>query len=350
MQLTSRTIQAGIRAALRLERLGDAPIHLQIEPTSHCNYDCLMCTHKTAIAKPAHMDFDRFEQFVRRVRPYHVTLSGFGEPLLHPKFFDMVRLLKSLGSTVNTTTNGFLLDRHIEDFCSSGIDEVSVSLDAATEESYRRIRRNEHFKKVCGNVRDLIETRNRKLAKQPRVRITFVIQRGNIEEIDAFISLASDMNVDGAYFQAYLNTEKDVNNEGIVGEIERGAVQHILKKADDLAESLDVSTNLQAILARLCDFLSVQYFATPRAELVKRCAKPYFSAYVSAEGNVRPCCSFASVPFNLGNAFETDIEKILNNEASRSFRRALRRGKAPHWLCARCVPESLSDFVFNSGW
>ncbi|MDQ7785248.1 MAG: hypothetical protein RDU20_20350, partial [Desulfomonilaceae bacterium] len=67
---------------------------IQVEVTSHCNAECVYCPH--AVSKRSrhqtHMSMDTFEKllpFFRRTA--HVHLQGWGEPLLHPRFFEMVR-------------------------------------------------------------------------------------------------------------------------------------------------------------------------------------------------------------------------------------------------------------------
>jgi MoaA/NifB/PqqE/SkfB family radical SAM enzyme len=52
-----------------------------------------------------------------------VHLQGWGEPLLHRQFFEIVARAKKAGCRVGTTTNGILLDRaEIGKLDESGID------------------------------------------------------------------------------------------------------------------------------------------------------------------------------------------------------------------------------------
>ncbi|MSP55735.1 MAG: radical SAM protein [Myxococcales bacterium] len=61
-----------------------------------------------------------------------VVLTG-GEPLLHPRFFEIVAEVRKRGLSVNVTTNGTLVDRHWERIVSGGIDSISVSLDGLAD-------------------------------------------------------------------------------------------------------------------------------------------------------------------------------------------------------------------------
>jgi radical SAM protein with 4Fe4S-binding SPASM domain len=349
MRLNARLIRAGLRTLIRARRIGNAPIHLQIEPTNFCNYDCVMCAHKSYAANPTHLDFDTFEKIVRRIRPSYVTLSGYGEPLLNPRLFDMVRLLKQMGTTVNTTTNGFLLDRFIGDALSSGIDQISVSLDAATEEAYRAIRGNDYFNKVTDNIRALVLERKKTSRGLPLLRAAFVIQNNNLNEVELFVRFAHSLGIDGIHFQTYLNPVKDDSEKPLTRGMEKQPLLSALRTADATAKKLGLQTNLSVVMQRLDAHLAAQSGAAPKRELMRSCAKPYFSAYITAEGKVRPCCSFGPTPFDMGNLLEQDILEILNSPKMVSFRNKLRRGEAPHWICARCVPESLKDLVMHAG-
>jgi MoaA/NifB/PqqE/SkfB family radical SAM enzyme len=86
------------------------PQFVRIEPVGQCNLRCRMCPVQYRPdgrgGPPAFMPFDRFcallEQFPGRAE---LHLQGLGEPLLHPRFFDMVRVAASRGIKVSTNTN-----------------------------------------------------------------------------------------------------------------------------------------------------------------------------------------------------------------------------------------------------
>jgi len=304
-----------------------------------------MCVHKTAITNPQNMDLERFKTIINKTKPYFVTLSGYGEPLLNPVFFDMVRFLKKSGIGVNTTTNGFLLDRYTLEVVDSGIDQISISLDAATETIYKIIRRNDNFNKVIGNIRLLSDEKKKKGHKAPFLRGNFVIQNDNLREIVPFVKLAYEIGLDSAFFQPYMSPYENGGESSASESVDRKELIEILNEAVALSKNINFATNLPNLLRRIGDYLDVQYFMTPRPSLLRQCVKPYYSAYISVEGFVRPCCTFASVPVNMGNIFEDDIINILNTDKFKTFRKMLARGETPHWLCERCVPMSLYETI-----
>jgi MoaA/NifB/PqqE/SkfB family radical SAM enzyme len=86
-----------------------------------------------------------------------------GEPLLHPRFLDMLRLARKHSIfPINITTNGILMNDKFNKTVSEEnlADIVNISIDASTPETYAKIRGGK-FDKVVGNVRNLINHRNR---------------------------------------------------------------------------------------------------------------------------------------------------------------------------------------------
>src|SRR5690606_22469877 len=87
----------------------------QIEPVGQCNLRCQMCPIQFRRDGPPHgpLAFMEFETFCRllaqmpRLETLH--LQGMGEPLMHPRFFDMVRHAAARGVRVSTNTNLTLL-------------------------------------------------------------------------------------------------------------------------------------------------------------------------------------------------------------------------------------------------
>src|SRR2546422_3733451 len=83
------------------------------------------------------------------------------------------------------------------DVCSSD----RVSLDAATRETYRRLRGVDQFDRVVANVRRLVELERERGRSVPRVSLWFTASRANLDELSAFVQLAADLGVDEVYVQ-----------------------------------------------------------------------------------------------------------------------------------------------------
>src|SRR5437868_7850127 len=125
----------------------ELPSSVQIEPVGQCNLRCQMCpiqfrTDGPPYGPPAFMAFDEFTRLFDQFPGLEeLQLQGLGEPMMHPRFFDMVSYAAQRGVRVSTNSNLTLLnDRRAELCVTTGLDELHASIDGATAETYEFIR------------------------------------------------------------------------------------------------------------------------------------------------------------------------------------------------------------------
>ena len=91
------------------------PTFLQVEPVGQCNLRCQMCPIQfrkdgPPYGPPAFMDFDVFTRLIDQFPDLkELQLQGLGEPMMHPRFFDMIAYAVARGIAVSTNTNLTLL-------------------------------------------------------------------------------------------------------------------------------------------------------------------------------------------------------------------------------------------------
>ncbi|MDI6893076.1 MAG: radical SAM protein [Bacillota bacterium] len=120
------------------------PRIVQLEVTSACQLRCRFCP-RTALADSwitTHLPWESFTALLSDApRLELVHLQGWGEPLLHPRLWDMAAALKGAGCRVSLTTNAVLLDQQASrEACRLGVDLVAISVAgarAATNDSLR---------------------------------------------------------------------------------------------------------------------------------------------------------------------------------------------------------------------
>ena len=107
------------------------PRQIQIEITNRCNMDCPMCPREILDIELEHMDWNKFVTVVNKLREReNITLTGWGEPFLHPRIFDMIAYCKKRGHQVMITSNGlFSKEGILEKILGSEIDELTFSID-----------------------------------------------------------------------------------------------------------------------------------------------------------------------------------------------------------------------------
>jgi len=132
-----------------------------LEPTNHCNLKCIMCTVNTSMKrKQGYMDLALFKRVIDdNPQLEYILLFNYGEPLMHPKIFEMIEYAAERGIRPNVTTNGTLLkDDLIDKIVASKLDRITISIDGVGE-VYEKIR-GTSYAKLEAKVNRLIEIRN----------------------------------------------------------------------------------------------------------------------------------------------------------------------------------------------
>ncbi len=305
--------------------VGALPRSLYLETTNRCDSKCQTCirTFET-LEPPADLTLERVriiaEQFPVLDR---VVLHGIGEPLLNPQIFDIVAYLKTRVAVVlfNSDAIGLTPARAIR-LVESGLDEYRVSMDAATAATFRKLRGVDCFERVTTNVARLVALQREMGRTTPRVSLWFTASRANIEELPAFVQLAVDLGVAEVYVQRLvfngLGLATDAN--ALHGRL-REREQALLAEADALATRRGIAMRASGLTTPLASL----HGGDDGTRHWAGCQRPWTLAYVTANGNVLPCCISPWVAKDyrgliLGNAFTERFEAIWDGERYQRFR------------------------------
>ena len=193
---------------------GDVLRKVYVEPTNACNLDCTTCVRHAWEEPEGFMEWVTFAAVVdglcassgeagaaadaeggAAAGPHAagtVAFVGLGEPLLHPRFLDMVRLAKSRGLRAEVTTNALLLDDETAGgLMEAGLDQLVVSIDGASAEAFGRVRSGASLERVVTNVGRLHDRRGPNYGPGMRIGIEFVAMRSNVAELPGIARLAA---------------------------------------------------------------------------------------------------------------------------------------------------------------
>ncbi len=141
-----------------LDSLGRVHTSLRISVTDRCNIRCFYCMPETVRFLPREeiLSFEEIERFVRVLAPLGVNklrLTG-GEPLVRSGLPKLVERLAAIGGIedIALTTNGILLEENAVALKNAGLQRVNISLDALTEETFRRISRRDGLDRVLAGI------------------------------------------------------------------------------------------------------------------------------------------------------------------------------------------------------
>jgi len=185
----------------------DFPSQVMVDITEVCNLACIHCTHpefkKSSVYKQTMLDPELNKKMVKEVssegkgKTVYIRYTSNGEPLVHPKSYDMIYdAVNESGTKVTLTTNGTILnEKRIKKLMSTGLHMIDVSLDAYKEDTYKKIRVNGDLKITKKNVLNLIKYKNEINAKT-KIITSFVEQKQNFGEAEDFRTFWTENGAD----------------------------------------------------------------------------------------------------------------------------------------------------------
>jgi len=162
----------------------------QVEPSFHCSLDCPGCVPLAVrrAAPPSHLDPAVFERVLRDFRDADITIRGIdfqghGEPLLHPRLWDLVRTARRLypGAHLSMTTNCQATVKN--EAVTSGLDTLVCAIDGARPESYSAYRVHGDFHLAMAFMTDFA-ARRKELGISTRIVWKYVLFRHNSSEAE----------------------------------------------------------------------------------------------------------------------------------------------------------------------
>ncbi len=183
--------------------------HVQVEITTACHNACTYCT-RTAFRRSgawpeAVMSVDLYRRILPGIarglraggeRVPYLHLQGWGEPLLHPDFVEMLRLAKQAGCRVGTTTGGRELNR---DFArvlvDEGLDLIAFSV-AGIDERNDAVRRGCRIADVFAGIDAIERARRDAGTRQPRVNVAYMLLRSDLDDVERIPETFAGRGVD----------------------------------------------------------------------------------------------------------------------------------------------------------
>jgi len=319
------------------------PKNLYLEITNRCNLRCKGCIlYKGNWEPDRDISFDELTMITDQLPDLEqIILHGVGEPLLNPDLPQMIRHLKNRNVYTLFNSNGILLDTGWQnDLIDAGLDELRVSLDAATPEGYRKIRNNSEFERIVQNLRSFLKVQSAKQVSHPRLSLWFLGTEDNIFELPEFVQLANDIGIGDIYLQRLVYFQ-DNDGYGVARSTKSlqnsdGTYWELIQKSQELATRFGIRFNASG-LCRPGE--SIQSEARAESPWM-RCYRPSTLVYITANGNLLPCCisPFSTIDFAsivLGNVFETSLEQLWHGTRYKTFREKLQSSDPPK-CCQGC--------------
>ena len=287
------------------------PLTLLIEPVSLCNLKCTFCpTGDVNLTKSTgkfrgFIDFDVYKKIIDDTKAFDspikmLHLQKDGEPLLHPRFIDLVDYAKNAGiERVETTTNGIALSEELnEQLTQSKLDRLKISIYGLTTEEYKlNSGVSIDFQKLVKNIKDLYY-KKRNFTMYIKTMEEGLPIGGREKFLEIFGNICDEI-----YFEHCVDNWPDF-------------------KSDNVVPIMDQRINILG--AKTTPFKKV-------------CPQPFYNLTVCADGEVTGCCADWAVKLKMGNVNNQSLLDIWNGQNFLEFRMMMLRGeRSSHPICGNC--------------
>ena len=187
------------------------PRNLLVNFEDSCNLRCESCRSEVKIAAGEELEKNlRYaDMLIDQVLPHveFITMAGTGEVFVG-KGYERMYTSDAMNHVgwIRLLTNGMLFNETNWKKISTGKTArfiLTVSVDAATKETYEQLRRNGNFDILKKNMKFASELRKKDLLAY--FRLNFVVQRKNYREMPLFVQWGKELGVDEVFFTKILN-------------------------------------------------------------------------------------------------------------------------------------------------
>ncbi len=195
-------LKAGGNFIHRRLRPWSLPLHMQIELTDYCNLRCPVCPAGTRALsrKPRAIDVELFEKLMEQVGPTLLTLSlwGWGEPALHPRLGEILKIVSRYPVHTLLSTNGQTLNRDsvIQALVEYPPTHLIVAVDGLTDQTHSVYRVGAKLAPILAGVRRLADLKEQKGLQFPILHMRYIVMQHNEHELPHLAEFAREHRFD----------------------------------------------------------------------------------------------------------------------------------------------------------
>jgi MoaA/NifB/PqqE/SkfB family radical SAM enzyme len=233
---------------------GPLPSRLYIECTAACNISCTesCCAPETGITRTRQsgmLDFELFRRVVDEAGPSLVRIDFFnyGEAFLHKRAVEMCEYIKTKFPQVYlyTSTNGLALtEEKARRLVHSGIDEVTFSIDGASQETYVQYRQRGKFDLAISNLRAMVDEKRRAGRDVPFLNWRYILFKWNDgdDEMARARQLAAEIGVDRLSWELTDHPESSYSRRFVPGSPDHASIRHEIWDDSGLGNAIPGAT------------------------------------------------------------------------------------------------------------
>lgn len=364
--LTNRE-RRDLAIAEREEVVSHLPTELTLAATDRCNLRCVTCgTHHRQEGPnnaglydfPA-SDVEKLLGMTEGAERIQVH-GGGGEPLMSRSFWEWVTLFsKNPEANIEFNTNGLLFtEKAINRLLDHRVSVISISCDAATPDTYKKIR-GADFNKLLRNVKALVAERDRRGNNDLTVNFNMTVTKSNVHDAPLLVQLAHDLRLSGVELyqlnpgENYNWTETKPDLDFVFDYRDNLPERHIayvkpfLDEAQSLAAKLGVNLFMDPRLQYLGAKQETAAVGAPAFVEYSECTTAWRWLNVGVNGDVYPCCMATSPVGNLKDV--ANLSDIWNGKTMQRLRRNIGRNTidpiCKGGSCAYVMKDTFKDVI-----
>jgi radical SAM protein with 4Fe4S-binding SPASM domain len=258
--------------------------------------------------------------------------SGYGEPLIYPKILNTIQLCNEMKMKWSMTTNGYFLEKYVEDLVSNNCYAINVSIHGNALENDKITGINGSFDEVVKSIKKLEEVKLQLKKITPLVAINCVMTDYNVTNLWNILDSFLKLPVGSITFQHLQFSENEIKEQS-------DPDSHAIIREKNLYELIKFISFLEDANLPIDAFFHpkiqkkdiIGYYTDKHYKFNESCNFPWLSVFVKPNGDVC-CCSQI-----IGNLRTNSLKAIMNSKQAIEFRERIRKGikpKSPE--CFRC--------------
>ena len=289
------------------------PISLSIEPTTSCNLGCPECpSGLKQFSRPT--GNLKSEQLYNWLNPivdqlWYVNFYFQGEPFIHKEILNQIAFVSKQGVFTSTSTNAHFITKEIaEKIIASGLDQLIISIDGTTQETYEKYRIHGKLDKVLEGTANIIEAKRNLQSSTPHVVFQFLVVAHNEHQIEDAKQLAKEYDVNEIRFKTAQVYNYENGND-------------LIPKNDKYSRYKQLKSGKWVV----------------KNKLENHCWRMWSGSVITWDGKVVPCCFDKDAKHQLGDLTVSSFRSIWKSTSYMQFRKKVMSNRSQIDICTNCT-------------